>query len=268
MECTVDRKQLKRNFLKEIVMRLDFQGVLQAEMEKILIEAKPYLKAQSFNRYNEKINNHAFFNKIGTIKEATSQVIYSFVSDNLGYTIELSSTSIILLSNNSIYSPFENYASIFTRVAEIYKDKIDFFTVKRFGLRKINFCFIKKSEDIILYFKKVHYDINKTVKNFEIENSAKVLQLKNGHQNLNLQYLIQHGELNKEPHYKVIFDSDIFLSDEDTINKLLESKEQMALINVVLFNVFCNALTDKFIEILSTTDVELPEGLLGVEDNE
>ena len=33
MERTIERKQLKKNFLNEIIMRLDFQGVLQAEMD-------------------------------------------------------------------------------------------------------------------------------------------------------------------------------------------------------------------------------------------
>lgn len=53
----IQRSDLKKNFLKEIIMRLDFQGVLQAEMEKILLEVKLYLKEKSFNRYEESIAN-------------------------------------------------------------------------------------------------------------------------------------------------------------------------------------------------------------------
>ena len=52
MERKLERNQLKKNFLKEIIMRLDFQGVLQAEMEKILIKVKPYL--------NDKAHSHFF----------------------------------------------------------------------------------------------------------------------------------------------------------------------------------------------------------------
>ena len=55
MERPIERSQLKRNFLNEIIMRLDFQGVLQAEMEKVILKAKPFLKEKSFNRYRENI---------------------------------------------------------------------------------------------------------------------------------------------------------------------------------------------------------------------
>ena len=33
------------------------QGVLQAEMEKVLLKVKPYLKEKNFTRYRENINN-------------------------------------------------------------------------------------------------------------------------------------------------------------------------------------------------------------------
>ena len=38
----IGRSSFKHNFLKQVIIRLDFQGVLQAEMDKILIQVKPY----------------------------------------------------------------------------------------------------------------------------------------------------------------------------------------------------------------------------------
>ena len=52
------RNQLKKNFLRENIIRMDCQGVLLAEMEKFN-EVKPYFNKKAFNRYNEKINNRA-----------------------------------------------------------------------------------------------------------------------------------------------------------------------------------------------------------------
>lgn len=43
----IERNYFKQNFLKEIIIRLDFQGVLQAEMEEILMKVKPYLKTKN-----------------------------------------------------------------------------------------------------------------------------------------------------------------------------------------------------------------------------
>ena len=42
----ITRNDLKKNFLKKIIMRLDFQGVLQAEMESIILKVKPFLRGQ------------------------------------------------------------------------------------------------------------------------------------------------------------------------------------------------------------------------------
>lgn len=53
----IEHLSFKHNFLKEIILRLDFQGVLQGEMDKILMKIKPYLKSKGFGRYEQQINN-------------------------------------------------------------------------------------------------------------------------------------------------------------------------------------------------------------------
>ena len=53
----VNRADLHFNFLKTIIVRLDFQGVFEPEMEKILPLVKPYLKEKAFNRYEKKTSN-------------------------------------------------------------------------------------------------------------------------------------------------------------------------------------------------------------------
>ena len=75
----ITRNTLKKNFLKEIIMRLDFQGVLQAEMERVLLEVKPYLKLKSYNRYSEKVNNQ-IVNDGASIKDVkiTDSVFFCF----------------------------------------------------------------------------------------------------------------------------------------------------------------------------------------------
>lgn len=267
MERRIERSELKKNFLKEIIMRLDFQGVLQTEMEKVLLEVKPYLKEKSFTRYNEKINNQAVFEGL-TIKETSSQIVYSFMNENLGYTMDLSTTSIILSVHSAGYSPFEDYSDIFCHVVNVYKDKIDFFTVKRFGFRKVNFCFIKELCDISKYFEKKYYGIEEPIKDLDIASVNRMSKLSDGKRNVNLRYQIEQGVIDQDSYFKITLDSDIYSNDDVVITGILEDNNELTRINDTLFKVFCGAITDEFAAVLSGENDELPEGLAGVESNE
>ena len=54
---SITRTDFQFNFLKNIIVRIDFEGVLEAEMEKVLMLIKPYLKDKGFSRYMRKISN-------------------------------------------------------------------------------------------------------------------------------------------------------------------------------------------------------------------
>lgn len=54
---SITRTDFRFNLLKNIIVRIDFQGVLEVEMEKILMLIKPYLKDQGFSRYMRKRSN-------------------------------------------------------------------------------------------------------------------------------------------------------------------------------------------------------------------
>ena len=82
----ITRNDLKKNFLKKIIMRLDFQGVLQAEMESIILKVKPFLKGKGFNRYEEKAVNQISSNE-SSLPDIKSQMVFSFTAESLGYTL-------------------------------------------------------------------------------------------------------------------------------------------------------------------------------------
>ena len=156
----IDRSSFHHNFLKSIIVRLDFQGVLEAEMDKVLVYIKPYAKEHGFLRYEEKRTNQiniAFTDKgvqnsFETTNKVYSQRVFSFINENCGFILDVSNSFICLTINTTRYTPFEEYWDILPSVADIYNSKIDFFTVKRFGLRKINECLIFEKGKINEYF--------------------------------------------------------------------------------------------------------------------
>ena len=193
-KSTISRGDLKKNFLKEIIMRLDFQGVLQAEMESILLEAKPFLKAKNFNRYEEQITNKLTNSFTGELADIQSQIIYVFTSEAQGYVVKLSNTSIILSVHSQGYSPFNEYSEVFCGLAKIYSEKIDFFTVKRLGVRKINSCCLRDRNDIAKYFNTSFFNDAVPADGFlplKIERKDRLVK---DTQNINMRYTIEQGK--------------------------------------------------------------------------
>ena len=59
--ASVTRTDFQLNFLKHIIVRIDFQGILETEMEKILMLIKPYLKTKGFSRYIQQMHSKIEF---------------------------------------------------------------------------------------------------------------------------------------------------------------------------------------------------------------
>lgn len=200
----INRSSFKHNFLKQIIIRLDFQGILQAEMEKVLLQVKPYLKEKGFNRYEQQINNevdldinpNGIFNAVNAVKDIRNIVIHSFVNDNNGYIVDLSIKHICIKVNAAKYVPFEEYSSIFMDISNVYETTIDFFTIKRFGLRKINFCFVKDIKCINKYFNRRYFDCYDLFAESEIFASEKKENISIDSCKLNLLCDIEQGKLN------------------------------------------------------------------------
>lgn len=263
----VCRGDLKKNFLKEIIMRLDFQGVLQAEMEKVLLEVKPYLKKKNFGRYQEKISNQITNDNTG-IKDVKAQIVYSFAAETLGYTLEMSTSCVSLSVKTQGYASFDEYSEIFCNVVNIFREKIDFFTSTRFGLRKINFCFLKHHESINEYFAPEYYNCGTPISGLEMQNVERNDRLVCGAQKLNLRYAVEQGQLGEEVVYKLTLDTDIYLLNQAEIDKYLFDEKKLSEINEKVFRIYIGVLTDKMIELLTNDHEEGLEEILGVESNE
>lgn len=261
------RSNLKKNILKEVIIRLDFEGVLQAEMEKILLPAKPYLRKKGFNRYEEKISNQIVENE-NTLKDLKSQIIYSFTAEASGYILYLSNTSVVLTVRSQSYFPFEVYADIFFNIVDFYRKSIDFFTPKRFGLRKINYCFVTSKESIGKYFNPLYYNCDVPIEGCESQTVERIDRIIGEKNSFNLRYTIEKGQIGDRSCYKVSLDSDAYMTNYEDIENLFSDRKNLSLINETIFRIFISALTDKFLEVLLGKKESNEEEISGVELNE
>lgn len=257
----ITRSSFKHNFLKQIIIRLDFQGVLHTEMEQVLVKVKPYLKNKGYNRYDERqISND--------VEETGNIVLHSFINDNSGYVVELSVKHICIKVNTVKYIPFENYAETFMDISKMYRSVIDFFTVKRFGIRKINFCFIRNKEHISKYFNPKYFDCYSLFDQSEIiEKEKKEIFLVDDYK-LNLLCGIVQGQLNEQNVYQLTLDTDIYIDDTDRIEKCIYTDENISLLNEKLFMIYKDSITDEFVNMLISEEDIMQDEIIGVDRNE
>lgn len=270
----INRKSFLHNFLKKIIVRLDYQRVLEKDMESFLSKAKSLLNEFGFDRYAEKnanevnleINNSGIGDPV-TPKTVKTQKIYSFMDETKGYTIDISDTFIVLTISSAKYTPFEEYMKMFLEVVGLCKTEFSFFSVKRFGIRKTNICLVTDQLLINTYFSKDQlrlYDnlsdvesfANSTTDNFKISNYL-----------VNYKRSIRKGVAKESVLFEVVIDIDIYSNDVQQINNLLSDNEQLGQCNNILFDIFKNSLTPDLIDALSKEEFSIAE-LIGVEQNE
>ncbi|MCI8465352.1 MAG: TIGR04255 family protein [Lachnospiraceae bacterium] len=268
---SIARTDFQFNFLKNIIVRIDFQGVLEAEMEKILMLVKPYLKSKGFSRYMQRMSNEIEINvsnlnnpQTPAFSKVQSQEVHSFVNDDKGYVLDISSSFVCLNISSTAYAPFEDYSVLVLDIADIYKNNIDFVSISRIGIRKINVCMIEDKKKIKEYFSPAYFGYFEAVEGVDTFSSNRrdtfgIEQYKG-----NISCNIDQGNANGKILYKVSLDIDIYIDDMNTILQCLDFKQM----NEILFGIYVDSLTDRFRMDLLGDDETVFSDIIGIEKNE
>ena len=274
--ANISRSQFKYNFLKQIILRLDFQGVLASEMDNVLSPAKRLLKDKGFNRYEKRTENeieiqmgiHQGIPDAQAIPGVKATEVHSFINETKGYAIDLSINHICLKVNSTQYIPFEEYKEVFSGIAKIYQDNIDFFTATRFGLRKINFCFLNSLDQINKYFNGSYFQCHQLFSNTKNFTSERKETLQVDDCKLNLLYGIEQGLLDQKEIYRITLDSDIYLDETKAIEETILKCDGISDLNEKLFEIYVDTLSGEFVDLLSNESTNWAEDIKGVERNE
>ena len=272
----VKRSDFHHNFLKSVIVRLDFQGVLESEMEKVLLDVKPFAKEQGFSKCTNKYANQidiAVMDKgvpefVETTNRVRRQKVYSFIDENRGFVLDVSSSFICLRINTTHYTPFSEYCGIIPFVANVYKKNIDFFAVTRFGIRKINECLIFHKAQIKEYFNPAHFNYFDQMDGVNTIQSNHVNNFTRGKYQFKLITAIVQGLVNKNVVYSVRLDIDAYLNKTEDVLLLLENQENQSEINDLIFQIYVSLLTDGFITLLASDNDFDTTNILGVESND
>lgn len=273
---SITREKLKHNFLKEIIIRIDFSGVSDIELESIIPDIKKLLGNKGYNKFNVEFATEMDFQVEDPelieiegipVKDIRRQQVYVFGNKVAGIQLKISSVFAFVIIRKTKYINFFEYSNTLIDVVKIIKEKIAFFDGIRFGLRKINNCLLTDIEKINDYFEKDFFNLFHIEENSEtkIFNAKDCLAYEE--YNINLTRTVLSGEIDGKPAYQVVLDSDIYLIDNEKIADIISSDEQMKIMNDMLFEIYKSVITEKLLDKLQK-DIFEDDFILGVDSNE
>lgn len=274
----IGREALKYNFLKKIIIRFDYNGMDDTELDQVLSDVSLKLKEHGYtNRTTETATEMQIqfddpesgnYSEVYG-KKVREQKVFVFHNENPQVKLGISSSSACINIEETKYVDCLIYCDVLWKVMKIISEsgKVPFFEFKRFGLRKINQCFLRDIKCLNKYFEPAHFHVFK----FQDESSIKekVMQIRESLEiadyNVNLNRMLIRGELGGEEAYQVNYDADIYLLDE-SIEELIQNKEKIAEMNNWLFALYKDAVTETFLNQLieGTFDRDM---IIGVEAN-
>lgn len=291
----INRKDIKSNFLNQIIFRLDFDGVIDSTLENVLTTIQPFLAEHKLLNPSTRIENQIDFQLKNELNLANNEFnpftihgqrinpVYCYSSipqvdeatkaETTKYTLEISKTFLVLtLSIDNEYKSFDFFLKLLVDVIISLKNASSFFKPIRLGLRKINLFYIDKLQDIDKYFLPGIFDINKTLTNLssfscKASNSTSLLYKSPFHVNFTRD--IQSGikfdsiEQTEKTVFQLALDIDIFCTEIKQITSFLSSRELLSKTltdqNTLIFEIFIKSLTDHFSEQLITPELSLRE---------
>lgn len=281
------RRKIRHNFLKQIIFRLDFDGVLESDVEKCVESLRDkffdsgfrYMDNRMLNQVDLQVKidlnipdeNRLSFNNVNPAS------VYCFSSD-CNELMELSKTFFTLTVDiDKAYKSFDKYISILTEAVETIKNSSPYFRALRMGLRKINIYFFGRLDLLAYYFKKAAFNIDEIldqISGCSCTASNMVTLLHKGEYCINYIRDIQEGVMQQEDSdqktvYQVVLDIDVYMDDCKEICQIFADKESAEAAlkkqNTVEFEIFIKSLTDDFVEKMKSDAFQTTTILQGVE---
>ena len=266
------RAEIKHNFLKQIIFRLDFQGVLNDDVEKCVMQLRQkFFEAGYINMGNRTENEFDFQVKMNlnipnenqfSISNTNQSLVYNFTSNNKEI-LEISKSFFTLTVDiEKLYEKFDKYVTLLAESIEVIKNVSPYFNALRIGLRKINICFLDNIADLSTYFSRAAFNIDDVVNQFSDYGCAAsnmVTILSKDDYQINYVRNIQEGVMQQEdgsqnPTYQIVIDIDVYKECNKEILALLSDKQNvennLKLQNTIEFEVFIKSLNNELIELL------------------
>lgn len=269
----ITRHDLKYNFLTTGIIRLDYSGVMSIK-DKIN-ESSDYLRMKGYTEleqgYIDQLSIKLYDpTKIETMRSIPKEEFirnesFKFHNPTNRNIIEITKFFIILTINYEFYTKFEDYANLFSELANQLLPEQPFIKPLRIGSRKIATLFIRDDKLIHKYFES-HFYVN-PLSGSKIINDNPMLV---SHNSIDT-YNFNHTSVNiirnflkglktikgkDESVFRVIFDIDCYSIGDSVLDifKDDEINKKLTEFNNLDFDLYKNAMNLQFLERLMSSD--------------
>lgn len=286
----VTRDSLKYNFLRRIIIRIDYSGIvdIKSGLNEIHNNFTNYgfvkMREEFIQEAEFKLDDPIMIDGQGSIpiKEIQKTETFKYASADEDLILEINRFFTTLSINAIKYRDFNEYIDIFSNVVSLIKSKNIFMNPLRLGVRKINDCILlnKNKFDYFFnerYFRDIANDLSDDGIDVKKLNTSIVDNIYKD--DISYNYIrnctegtLSNGEQTIEG-YQVVVDIDGYTQNNDRLNNIISNKSDidnfLSEINENLFNLYKFTLSKQFIELLQTeyTNFEDKE-ILGVEKND
>ncbi|MCI8396868.1 MAG: TIGR04255 family protein [Clostridia bacterium] len=254
------RKDLKSNFLKQMIIRIDYDYLFEKDMENIVQNSYSYLidndykmKSSTLAEFKvdlNTINKTSDNNNVVRVDNSDKEEFFSFVKDENNIVIDITRNFATMTVNYEKFIYFNNLIEEFSKVVEKIKNIRKGLEIKRIGIRKINMYILKDINKINEYFETNLFSLHALLEDKESLLAKQTLErFMMGEYKVNELCNISQGILadengKQQTAYQVIVDIDVY-DDIVKNNEICLEK-----INEEVFKVYKSALKIEFLEKL------------------
>jgi len=264
-----NRYSLKNNFMKQVLFRLDYKGVLDI---KEIVEVFQEKHKSKFETFETAYHNHVDveltnINDISDtlsipVKEIVKQDIYRFTNNTFSddeVILDISKYFTTLTIKCKNYKTIDLYRDFFAEFIDLLYKVEDYISIKRFGLRKLGGVVLESLDQIPQIFEKEFFNIDFEGNNFtSVKNNYVDILEKSEPKTPTINYRrsFEKGKLLNEDGsetvaYQVLLDFDGFLDEQKLIDsELVKTKNISTIIDMTndcLFEIFKMSVTEEFL---------------------
>lgn len=282
MKDRINRNDIKKNFLKRVLFRIDYTGLSNMELEIILNDIKINYE-NYFKDYNKEIiNSYDIQMNDVTVKNEELNLVklgdkYTHVFSHRDscdrYTMRFSEQFMYLdIYPSTEYKGNDIYYGLFSRLYNTF-NKIKFFNINRVGIRKFNNFFIEadRVEELKNIFSNDFFSLY-IPNDYEISKKTMMDSFIKKNFNVNFIREISLGTIeNEKKVYLVAFDLDIYSNDKLFLKNFKDNVEtNLIKMNDIIFNFFIETMNENFINnVLVNQSKRFKDyGIVEGEDNE
>ncbi|MBQ6860592.1 MAG: TIGR04255 family protein [Clostridia bacterium] len=294
MGKNTQRTDLKKYLTKDIIIRIDYMPLADSVVDELVANMSSLL----FDKYGfsnvfegvissvdvqfnnpEISNNQSFFN-VNNYTKIKSMEILRFIEKEMYMKIIINKHfSCININSGVKYIPYDKYIEIYKNIIDALYEKNT--KIKRIGFRKFNEFFQKEVdeknilENLNPHFFEYNYDFIKENESEMVNDllTERKYTFEYNQKQINIITHLSKGLLNMEKIEKVeraAVDIDISINNLENIKSIVETKSIKSTldeINLIIFKVFKNMLSEEFLKKLCGTD-DLEDYYIGVNNNE